>query len=263
MARNGSGTYSVPNSFTASTTIESAKVNQNFTDMGSEITGSLPRNGEAAMTGQLKSSSGTAAAPGITFSSELTSGFYRVSAGVIGAAVLGSQVAKMDSTGWQNASGENYDAFPAGTSMLFYNAAAPTGWTGSDAASDHALRVVTTASGNGGSTGGSTAFTDVFTARTITKSHLPASGLTYSGTTSSSGSHSHSVFLNLNTNESGSSNHATTGSGGTFTTDATAGGTTTNGAHTHTFSGTTSNMGSGDTIDFAVQYLSVIRATKD
>jgi len=58
---------------------------------------------------------------------------------------------------------------PAGSVMLFYQATAPTGWTqvttvGLD---DSALRIVT---GSGGSTGGTTAFSTVFTNQTPTGS---------------------------------------------------------------------------------------------
>jgi len=99
MARNGSGTYSVPNSFSASTTIESAKVNQNFTDVGSEITGSLPRNGEAGMTGQLKADAGTVSAPGITFSTDLNLGLYRIGADNAGWTCNGAKVLDVSATG--------------------------------------------------------------------------------------------------------------------------------------------------------------------
>ncbi len=98
MARNGSGTYSIPNSFTAGTTASSSAVNANFTDVGAEITGSLPRDGQAAMTGQLKAASGTAAAPGITFSSDLDCGLYRIGADNCGAAVGGTKILDVDIT---------------------------------------------------------------------------------------------------------------------------------------------------------------------
>ena len=77
MPRNGSGTMTIPNSFTSGTTISSSGMNANFADVGSEITGSLPRDGQAAMTGQLKASTGTAALPSVT----LDSGRPEISAG--------------------------------------------------------------------------------------------------------------------------------------------------------------------------------------
>jgi hypothetical protein len=54
---------------------------------------------------------------------------------------------------------------PSGTVMLFVQAAAPTGWTKQTTHNDKALRLV---SGTGAATGGSVAFTTVFTAGTLT-----------------------------------------------------------------------------------------------
>jgi hypothetical protein len=53
--------------------------------------------------------------------------------------------------------------FSSGTTILFYQASAPTGWTQVTALNDYALRLV---SGTGGSTGGTTAFSTVFTNQT-------------------------------------------------------------------------------------------------
>lgn len=97
MARNGSGTMSVVNTFTPATTIESAAVNANFTDFASEVTNSLPRDGQAAMTGQLKAANGTVSLPGITFGSDPDTGFYRKSSNTIGVVVGGVEVAVIDS----------------------------------------------------------------------------------------------------------------------------------------------------------------------
>jgi hypothetical protein len=54
MARNGSGTYSLPQAaFVSGSTIESAKVNSNFSDIGSEITASLAKDGQTVPTANL------------------------------------------------------------------------------------------------------------------------------------------------------------------------------------------------------------------
>jgi len=51
MARNGSGTYTLPNpTFSSGTAISSSAVNANNADLSSEITNSLPRDGQAAPT---------------------------------------------------------------------------------------------------------------------------------------------------------------------------------------------------------------------
>jgi hypothetical protein len=70
---------------------------------------------------------------------------------------------------------------PSGSVMMFFQAAAPTGWTQSTGHNDKALRVV---SGTGGGSGGSTAFTTAFThghahtisggAHTLTIAEMPS-----------------------------------------------------------------------------------------
>lgn len=75
-----SGTYSVPNTFLPSTTMSATAVNANFTDAGAELTNSMARDGQSAMTGQLKLDDGNAAAPGFAFASDTNTGFRRASA---------------------------------------------------------------------------------------------------------------------------------------------------------------------------------------
>lgn len=89
----------ISNSFSSGSTISSSQVNANFTDIASEITGSLPRNGEAAMTGQMKAASGTVAAPGITFSADVDCGFYRIGTDNVGLSLAGAKVVDFATTG--------------------------------------------------------------------------------------------------------------------------------------------------------------------
>ena len=98
MSRNGSGTMSIPNSFSSGTTISSSAVNANFSDIATEITGSLPRDGQASMTGQLKASSGSAAAPGLTFGADPDTGLFRKAGDTLGIAAGGTEVASATST---------------------------------------------------------------------------------------------------------------------------------------------------------------------
>lgn len=122
MPRNGSGTYTLPEApFVAGTVISSAAVNDNFNDIAGALTGSLPRDGQAGMIGQLKSVDGSVAVPGITFSNEPNSGFYRVSAGVIGIAILGQQVSTITAAGIQG-------IIPIGMVVDWPVAAAPSKW---------------------------------------------------------------------------------------------------------------------------------------
>jgi hypothetical protein len=131
---------------------------------------------------------------------------------------------------------------PSGTAMIFVQTSAPTGWTKSTTHDNKALRVV---SGTA-SSGGTTAFTSVFTSRTITTANMPAHthGVTDPG-------HLHGLT------EKGLS-----GSGTTYYS-----GTVANLAATNTQSATTGisiqSAGSGTAMDFAVQYVDVIICTKD
>jgi microcystin-dependent protein len=90
---------SISNSFSSGSTIASSAVNANFTDVASEITGSLPRNGEAAMTGQMKAASGTVLLPGVCFSSDTDCGLYRIGADNIGLSLAGAKVVDYSTAG--------------------------------------------------------------------------------------------------------------------------------------------------------------------
>jgi hypothetical protein len=65
---------------------------------------------------------------------------------------------------------------PTGTVMLFYQSAAPTGWTQVTTLNDYDLRLV---SGAGGTTGGTTAYSTVFTNQT--PSYTPSNGTLAAG----------------------------------------------------------------------------------
>ncbi len=81
MPRNSSGTYTLPNApVVTSTTIDSADENDTRDDLASEMTNSLDRGGRGAMTAALKIVDGSAASPGIQFSSDANNGWYRNSA---------------------------------------------------------------------------------------------------------------------------------------------------------------------------------------
>lgn len=141
---------------------------------------------------------------------------------------------------------------PATTAMLFQQTAAPTGWTKVTTHNDKALRLV---SGTV-SSGGSTAFTSVFTSRTIATANLPSHTHSFSATTSSDGAHTHNY-------DKPNSDDATSGGKSLADDSFSSTATSSSGAHTHTVSGTTGATGSGTAMDFAVQYVDVIIATKD
>lgn len=97
--RNGSGTYTVPNTAVSGSTISSSDYNENFSDVGTEITNSLPRDGQAGMTGQFKAAVGTVGQPGITFLGDLDSGFYRIGADNWGFSLNGVKALDISTSG--------------------------------------------------------------------------------------------------------------------------------------------------------------------
>ena len=141
-------------------------------------------------------------------------------------------------------------AFPSGTVMLFVQTAAPTGWTKSTTHDNKALRIVSGAA----SSGGTAAFSTVFSNQTptITTSGLSAGATTL--TTAQMPAHTHTVGGVLG---SGTLSFVPCGSQGsaTATTSSTGGG----GSHTHTVTGTATS--SAITLD--IQYVDVIIATKN
>jgi hypothetical protein len=136
---------------------------------------------------------------------------------------------------------------PAGTVMLFYQAAAPTGWTQVTTQNNKALRVV---SGTGGGTGGSVDFTTAFASKAVTGSVGTSGATTLS--TSQIPSHDHTG--------AGYSGPGQVAAGEVYrvvTTDNT-GSTGGGGSHTHTGGSFT-----GTAINLAVQYIDIILASKN
>lgn len=137
MARNGSGTYSVPNTFVSGNTVTAAGHNQNWTDIASEMTNSVAADGQTSMTGPLKAANGTAAAPSHTFASDTDSGMYRIGGNNVGVAVNGAKVLDvattgLDVTGTVNSSGAvkqgGFALLPVGAIFPYAGSAAPTGY---------------------------------------------------------------------------------------------------------------------------------------
>lgn len=128
MPRNGSGTMTITNSFSSGTTISSSAVNANFSDIASELTGSLPRDGQAGMTGQFKADAGSTSAPGISFAADTNTGFYRKSGDVIGVVAGGTEVATVTTSGIVDANSNAVVGMPTGAMMMYGATSAPTGW---------------------------------------------------------------------------------------------------------------------------------------
>lgn len=155
----------------------------------------------------------------------------------------------------------------SGTKMLFYQAAAPTGWT-AVAVNDRFLRVVT-AGGTGGTTGGSglapsSTITLAHSHTVASHTHSISSDGSHTHSISSDGAHTHSLatgalnceFFNVtsartfNTDSQGSHNHT--------------GATGSNGSHTHTgATGSSAPSTDSQLSNTAFQYADVIVASKD
>jgi hypothetical protein len=232
--------------------------------------------------------SGTAALPAIAFDGDPNTGIFRPGADQLGIATGGVERLRLGAAGQIGIGGATYgtaghvltsngaasapvwqtvQSFTAGTVMLFQQTSAPTGWTKITTHNNKALRVV---SGNAGS-GGTTGFTSVFASRT------PAG--TVSGTTTGGGVNGHTlsvsempnhahgftpqVALNLGSGLVGVSRvQAASGGNGVGITgivNAEGG----NGSHAHGFSNPAfSGSLSGSPMDFSVQYVDVIFASK-
>jgi microcystin-dependent protein len=229
--------------------------------------------------------------------SNITTG--TVSANRLGSGTANNSVFLRGDNSWQNV-----EAFPSGTKMLFQQTTAPVGWTKVTDASvnNKALRVVTGTAASGGtqdftaafatgrttSSNGDHSHTITVNNHTLTTAQIPAHSHTFSGSTSSNGSHTHTV--NLKTPSSGQFGNVIVFEEGAFT-DFTSGffgginysivnsPLTAGGNHTHTFSGTTSSIGSGGahnhtassnstgahthTLNLDVAYIDLIIATKN
>lgn len=190
----------------------------------------------------------TTSCQGFFFVENLTSGAYTVTItnGVSGVTAPQSRRVPMIADTTNGVRVASTGEFAAGTVMLFVQTSAPTGWTKSTSHNDKALRVV---SGTA-STGGSTAFTTVFAARTIDRANLPNVTL---GTTTN-GAHTHTVTSVSDTTV------ATSGAGAhAYQTTRT---TSSNGDHTHTTDSINGNV-TQTAFDFAVQYVDCIIAARD
>lgn len=135
---------------------------------------------------------------------------------------------------------------PSGTVMLFFQTAAPTGWTEVTTQNDKAVRIV---SGAGGGTGGSVAFETAFANKSVTGTNV-ATGLS----TAQLASHSH--IQTVKNAVSGSLERIDTRTDITSQKNLTATATAGSGStHNHTFNGTA--------IDLNVNFINCKLASKN
>ena len=81
--RNGGGTYTLPagNPVQTGNVITSTWANNTLNDIATELSDPLSRSGKGGMSASLQLASGSASSPGLSWTAETNSGFYRSSAG--------------------------------------------------------------------------------------------------------------------------------------------------------------------------------------
>ena len=187
---------------------------------------------------------------------------------------------------------------PNGTSMLFVQATAPTGWTQVTTHNDKALRIVSgTGAGTGGSVDFETAFASQTPAGTLNNATISANATTSSTTATGnissttltanqSGLPSHSHVVSLDSKSSGGTNvggpakinnvgDEGNANGTAYQVTSTTGGSSANAGHNHNFSGvghshnvavsggSHNHSFTGTAINLDVKYVNVIICTKD
>jgi len=94
MPRDSGGTYSLPdgNPVVSGTTVSSTWANNTMDDVAEALTNSLSRDGEGGMLAPMMFADGTEADPGITWTSEDSTGFYMAALGDMRLSVLASDL---------------------------------------------------------------------------------------------------------------------------------------------------------------------------
>lgn len=100
-SRNSSGTYSLPsgNPVISGQSISSSWANTTLSDISTELTNSLDRSGRGAMSAPLQLSTGSCAAPSLTFSSDTDVGLYRAGANDTKMCIASTAVQRWTATG--------------------------------------------------------------------------------------------------------------------------------------------------------------------
>lgn len=120
MARNGSGTYSLPESaFLYDTTLDETAVNNNFSDMATALTGSLAKDGQTTASARIPFAQGvgladgSAAAPAVNFTADTDTGFYRIGTNNLGISIAGAKAWEWKADGDLESNGKNLNGVAA------------------------------------------------------------------------------------------------------------------------------------------------------
>lgn len=150
-----------------------------------------------------------------------------------------------------------YFKVPQNDSMLFIQAAAPTGWT-RVAQNDKALRVVN-AGGTGGSAGGTNSFSAAFAAQTWS-ANVPVTINSFSMTATTIDvntmvSHAHSLNAGVSEARNGPNPAQGTASGSSTNTSTTGNNAANSGSHSHPVTFTSANGPGAAPLSMAIQYV--------
>ena len=285
MSYNGSGVYTLPGAQLANgATISATENNQFRNDVATALNTCWTRDGQAPATANIPMASHkiTGLANGTTSGDALHYGQIGVAIQAYDADIptVAASQAEME-TGTESAlrsmsplrvaqaiaalTPAPATIIPSGTLMLFQQTAAPTGWTKQTTHNDKALRVV---SGTA-SSGGTSAFTTVFTNQTPT---ITTSGLSADATTLSTAqmpSHGHtfyyrgtdqyasgSSYLSMGHNDYTSLSGASSSNGSVSSSVGSSGSSN---SHSHSVSGSATSSA----ITLNVQYVDLIIASKN
>lgn len=118
MPRAG-GVYTLPagNPVVTLTVISSGWANTTLSDIATALTGSLPTDGSAAMTGPIKLTDGAVNTPALSWGSETTSGWYRVGVNSFGFSVAATLILGVSNVG-VTILGLNGNALTVGTGAV-------------------------------------------------------------------------------------------------------------------------------------------------
>lgn len=150
-----------------------------------------------------------------------------------------------------------YDIFAQGTNTIFFQSAAPTGWSKNTSHNNKALRVVGGASNpNGGGSGGSNSFTSAFPSSKPISGNFPISGTVGSHTLTSNELPSHTHANGGSVTLSPGGGDVRSGGGWSRSTPNTGNNTTNASAHNHPFSSGSASFSAN--VNLAVQYVDVL-----
>lgn len=161
----------------------------------------------------------------------------------------------LNTAGQVSDAGLQNPSVPSGSVMLFYQSAAPTGWTQVTSLNDYDLRLV---SGTGGTTGGTTAYSTVFANQTPTISGSFTAGAT-TLSTAQMPSHTHASYINGAGTKGYPYAYAAGSTAGPPNSYNPSGSTGGGGSHTHTISGSPSSSA----ITLNVRYANIIICSKN